>query len=46
MYKRGSGEREYTLAVLEGGTVFGEAVLASRRTRGAYDAEGAGIWIV
>ena len=36
LYKRGPGGREYALAVLEGGTVFGEEVLASRRTRGAY----------
>jgi len=36
LFKRVPGGREYTLAVLEGGTVFGEEVLASRRTRGAY----------
>ena len=36
LYKRVPGGREYTLAMLEGGTVFGEEVLASRRTRGAY----------
>ena len=36
LYKRGPGGREYALAVLEGGTVFGEEVLASRRARGTY----------
>ena len=29
-------EREFTLAVIEGGTIFGEESLTSRRSRNAY----------
>lgn len=36
IYRRGPEGREFTLAVLEGGTVFGESALTSRGTRGAY----------
>ena len=36
MYRRSPEGREFTLSMLEGGTVFGELALTSRGTRGAY----------
>lgn len=35
-YKRSPEGREFTLAVMEGGTVFGESALTSQETREAY----------
>ncbi|WP_166397199.1 Crp/Fnr family transcriptional regulator [Rubrobacter marinus] len=36
VYRRSPEGREFTLCVVEGGTVFGEVALTSRGTRGAY----------
>ncbi len=36
MYRRSPEGREFTLAVVEGGTIFGEAAMTSQVTRGAH----------